>query len=89
MANYEFVPQGLQFSNLESLEPGLVSVHMKILALLLIHVLTKVAMRLGPGGAQAIIAECVLVKHQRLFATNFIRHVPIERLMNTGMVVIL
>ena len=39
---------------------------MKTLALLVIHVLTTLAQRAGPGGAKAIIAESVLLKHQQL-----------------------
>ena len=41
---------------------------MKTLALLVIHVLTTLAERAGPGGAKAIIAESVLLKHQQLIA---------------------
>ena len=41
---------------------------MKPLALLVIHLLTTLAKRLGPGGAKAIIAESVLIKHQQLIA---------------------
>ena len=41
---------------------------MKTLALLVIHVLTTLAQRAGPGGARAIIAESVLLKHQQLIA---------------------
>ncbi len=41
---------------------------MKTLALLVIHVLTTLAQRAGPGGAKAIIAESVLLKHQQLIA---------------------
>jgi len=41
---------------------------MKTLALLVIHVLTTPAKRAGPGGAKAIIAESVLLKHQQLIA---------------------
>ena len=41
---------------------------MKTLALLVIHVLTTLAKRAGPGGAKAIIAESVLLKHQQLIA---------------------
>ena len=41
---------------------------MKPLALLVIHLLTTLAKRLGPGGARAIIAESVLIKHQHLIA---------------------
>ena len=41
---------------------------MKTLALLVIHVLTTLAKRAGPGGAKAIIAESVLLKLQQLIA---------------------
>ena len=41
---------------------------MKTLALLVIHVLTMAAQRVGPGGVKAIIAESVLVKPQQLIA---------------------
>jgi len=41
---------------------------MKTLALLVIHFLTTLAQRAGPGGAKAIIAESVLLKHQQLVA---------------------
>jgi len=41
---------------------------MKTLALLVIHLLTTLAQRAGPGGAKAIIAESVLLKHQQLIA---------------------
>ena len=41
---------------------------MKTLALLVIHFLTTLAQRVGPGGAKAIIAESVLLKHQQLIA---------------------
>jgi putative transposase len=41
---------------------------MKTLAILLIHVMTTLAKRAGPGGARAIIAESVLLKHQQLMA---------------------
>jgi len=39
---------------------------MKTLALLVMHVLTLLAQRVGPGGAKVIIAESVLIKHQHL-----------------------
>jgi hypothetical protein len=39
---------------------------MKTLALLVMHVLTMLAQRVGPGEAKAIIAESVLIKHQQL-----------------------
>ena len=49
---------------------------MKILALLLIHVLTTMAQRVGPGGTKAIIAESVLVKHQQLIARRSVGKAP-------------
>ena len=39
---------------------------MKPLALLVMHVLTMLVERVGPGGVKAIIAESVLIKHQQL-----------------------
>ena len=45
---------------------------MKTLALLVIYVLTTLAKRAGPGGAKAIIAESVLLKHQLLIARRSI-----------------
>ena len=41
---------------------------MKTLALLLIRILTTLALRVGPGGTTASIAESVLLKHQQLIA---------------------
>ena len=52
----------------QSCKLGLISSYMKTLALLVIHVLTTLAQRAGPGGAKAIIAESVLLKHQQLIA---------------------
>ena len=49
---------------------------MKTLALLLIHVLTTLAKRTGPGGAKAIIAESVLLKHQQLIARRSVGKTP-------------
>ena len=49
---------------------------MKTLALLLIHVLTTLAKRAGPGGAKAIIAESVLLKHQQLIARRSVGKTP-------------
>ena len=45
---------------------------MKTLTLLVIHVLTTLAKRAGPGGAKTIIAESVLLKHQLLIARRSI-----------------
>lgn len=41
---------------------------MEALALLVIHILTTLAQRAGPGGTRAIFAESVLLKHQPLIA---------------------
>ena len=49
---------------------------MKTLALLLIHVLTTLAKRAGPGGAKAIIAESVLLKQQQLIARRSVGKTP-------------
>jgi hypothetical protein len=49
---------------------------MKTLALLFIHILTTLAQRVGPGGAKAIIAESVLVKHQQLIARRSVGKTP-------------
>ena len=49
---------------------------MRTLALLVIHVLTTLAQRAGPGGAKAIIAESVLLKHQQLIARRSARKTP-------------
>ena len=49
---------------------------MKTLALLVIHVLTTLAQRAGPGGAKAIIAESVLLKHQQLIARRTAEKTP-------------
>ncbi len=37
---------------------------MRDLAILLVHLITTVARLMGPGGARAVIAESILVKHQ-------------------------
>ena len=49
---------------------------MKTLALLVIHILTSLARRAGPGGAKAIIAESVLLKHQQLIARRSVGKTP-------------
>ena len=49
---------------------------MKTLALLVILVLTTLAKRAGPGGAKAIIAESVLLKHQQLVARRSVGKTP-------------
>jgi len=37
---------------------------MRALVLLIVHVLTKLAKRVSPGGTKALMAESLLVKHQ-------------------------
>jgi len=37
---------------------------MRDLAILLVHLINIVARLMGPGGARAVIAESILVKHQ-------------------------
>ena len=49
---------------------------MKTLALLVIHVLTTLVQHAGPGGAKAIIAESVLLKHQQLIARRSVGKTP-------------
>jgi hypothetical protein len=49
---------------------------MKTLALLVIHILTTLAQRVGPGGTKAIIAESVLLKHQQLIARRSVGKTP-------------
>ncbi len=49
---------------------------MKILLLLLAHLLTTVARHLGPGGANAVIAENLLLKQQLLVINRSRRRAP-------------
>jgi hypothetical protein len=49
---------------------------MKALALLVMHVLTTLAQRAGPGGAKPIIAESVLLKHQQLIIRRSVGNTP-------------
>ena len=65
--------EACSFPILQSLKLGLISLYMKTLALLVIHFLTTLAQRAGPGGAKAIIAESVLLKHQQLNCTSLCR----------------
>ena len=58
---------------------------MRDLAVLLLHLLTTIARLAGPGGARAVVAESVLVKHQ-LLILNRSRHRapnlrPVDRLV--------
>ena len=39
---------------------------MRDLAILFIHLLVTIARLFGPGGAQSVVAESLLVKHQLL-----------------------
>jgi hypothetical protein len=49
------------------------------LAVLLLHLLATVARLAGPGGARAVVAESVLVKHQLLIANRSRRRSPTLR----------
>jgi hypothetical protein len=46
------------------------------LAVLFLHVLTTVARLAGPGGARAVVAESVLVKHQLLILNRSRKRSP-------------
>ena len=49
---------------------------MRDLAVLFLHLLTIVARLAGPGGARAVVAESVLVKHQLLILNRSRRRAP-------------
>src|ERR1700704_2846735 len=49
---------------------------MRDLAVLLMHLLMTVARLLGPGGARAVVAESVLVKHQLLILNRSRKRAP-------------
>ena len=49
---------------------------MKEPLILLVHLLTAVARLLGPGGAKALVAENLLIKHQLLILTRSRRRAP-------------
>ncbi|MCP4454953.1 MAG: hypothetical protein GY809_26130, partial [Planctomycetes bacterium] len=49
---------------------------MKDLLVLLAHLLTTIAKLLGPGGAQAIIADSLLIKQQLLVINRSWRRAP-------------
>ena len=46
------------------------------LSLLLIHLVTTLARLLGPGGARAVVAETLLIKHQLLILNRPRRRAP-------------
>ena len=41
------------------------------LAVLFLHLLATVARLAGPGGARAVVAESILIKHQLLILNRF------------------
>ena len=49
---------------------------MRDLAVLLLHLLATVARLAGPGGARAVVAESVLVKHQLLILNRSRKRSP-------------
>ena len=54
---------------------------MRDLAVLLLHLLATVARLAGPGGARAVVAESVLVKHQLLILNRSRKRRPISVLL--------
>ena len=53
---------------------------MRDLAILFLHLLTTVARLAGPGGARSVVAESVLLRHQRLILNRSRRRSPNLRL---------
>jgi putative transposase len=53
---------------------------MRDLAVLFLHLLATVARLAGPGGARAVVAESVLVKHQLLILNRSRKRSPNLRL---------
>ena len=49
---------------------------MRDLLVLLVHLLTTLARLLGPGGARAVVAETLLVKHQLVILNRPRRRAP-------------
>ena len=49
---------------------------MRDLAVLFLHLLATVARLAGPGGARAVVAESVLVKHQLLILSRSRKRAP-------------
>ncbi len=54
---------------------------MRTLLLLIMHVLTTLAKRMSPGGAKALIAESLLVKHQLQIAHRSCGKMPRQTTM--------
>jgi hypothetical protein len=52
------------------------------LAILLVHLMTTVARLMGPGGARAVIAESILVKHQLIILNRGRERAPNLGLMD-------
>jgi len=50
---------------------------MKTVLVFVIHLLANVAKCLGPGGARAVVAENLLLKHQMLILSRSRRRAPI------------
>ena len=73
MANPEFI-------SISRIWPACYDGAMRDLAVLFLHLLTTVARLTGPGGARALVAESVLVKHQLLILNRSRKHAPNLRL---------
>ena len=52
---------------------------MRDLAILFVHLLTTIAKLTRPGGAPAVVAESLLVKHQLLILNRFRARAPLLR----------
>jgi hypothetical protein len=55
---------------------------MRDLGILIVHLLTTVAKLVGPGGARAVVAESLLLKHQLLVLNRSRRRAPNLRPMD-------
>ncbi len=49
---------------------------MRIYLVLLLHLVTTVAKLIGPGGAKALVAESLLLKHQLLIVNRTRQRAP-------------
>ena len=49
---------------------------MRVLAILVLHLLTTIARLVGPGGARSMVVESVLVKHQLLILSRSRKRAP-------------
>ena len=69
-----------EFTSISRIWPACYDGAMRDLAVLFLHLLTIVARLAGPGGARALVAESVLVKHQLLILNRSRKRSPNLRL---------